>query len=112
MNENELPPNGTRAGVFRITIELPSLWLSKTENGYLVASPDGTVRHLTDCSDLWDVANNLYQYLHLTPSLLGEIHDFRTKCAELNWDDDAVANYYAVLKQKAAHPQQTDERGA
>jgi len=120
MNEDEFSPESAQAGAFRITIEVPSIVLTKTGNGYqLMVRNDGSTHHLSDCSDLWDVADNLHHYLHLTPALLSEIHAFRKKCAELRWDDGAVANHYASAARAAEaaarqkrDPQRADERAA
>lgn len=100
VSEQVLPDEGQAA--LRISITLPSFTVTKSKNGYTVTPrTSGAMRHLGNCSDLWDVANNLQHHLHLTPTVLAEIQSFHEKCAELHWDDAAVAGYYSGAAQAA-----------
>lgn len=98
MKENELSAGSHLRGAPQLAIELPSMTITKFANGYtLTTRGDETVQHLIDCNDLWDVSDNLHHYLHLTPPLLIEIYAFRKKCAELNWDESAIARFYSPI---------------
>jgi hypothetical protein len=87
-----------QSGDICITIEHPSMVITKTKAGYdFMKRTDQIVRHMSGCRDLWEVTDVMLHHFSLTTSLLLEIYSFRRKCSELDWDDAAIAAYYAKL---------------
>ena len=107
MKEDHVSASGEQRGSAGITIELASIIITKTENGYeFTRRNDQIPHHLPDCHDLWDVTDSILHHFRLTPTLLNELYAFRQKCAELHWDDRAVAGFYAgqTKEREAAAP--------
>lgn len=114
MNEDHTSVFESRAGSSGIAIVLSSITIIKAQNSYgFTRHDDRTFHAMPDCHDLWDVAENIQHRLRLTPVLLMELEAFRRKCAELHWNEAAVADHYAGLarlrEEQARKQQQSPE---
>lgn len=105
MKNDEASAREGQSGEIRITIEHPSMLITRTEAGYeFMKRADETVRHMNGCRDLWEVTDMILRHFSLSTSFLLEIYSFRRKCSELNWDDRAIAAYYDKLARSKKNP--------
>jgi len=108
---DSFPAGDSQATISGVTIVLPSITITRTESGYdFRRHGDQTFQHIVRCTDLWEAIDNIQHHVCLTPTILTELNFLRKKCAELRWDDRAVASYYEALgREKEAAARATEK---
>ena len=114
MKADSFPAGDSQTTTSSVTIVLPSITITRTEGGYdFRRHGDQTFQHIVRCSDLWEAIDSIQHHVRLTPTILSELNSLRKKCAELRWDDQAVASYYVALarEKEAAAQAAKQEKG-